>query len=492
MKMLNYLCFLLSGLALSASAIERITVDPSGVGQGGFLGDPLISADGNTIVFWCSDPTFVDTDYGYWHTYAYDRLTDTFERLSNNTDGFSALGNSFPADISDDGRFVIFESEDELDPDDDNPDRDVYLRDRDSDETIWVSFTHDGGDANASCYAKAVSNDGRYVVFTSAATNLVSPSTAPGQDHVYLRDRNTGELSIISQSTNGTLANNDCFQAKISGDGRYVVFSSSASNLLDGGLDTNGKQDIFIRDLQATPSPTTTRVSLTDTDAQISDHSYDPDISSDGMMISFKSDDANIVTGVNPTVAYQFQIYVRDRNSDITKHVSRSTGGTIAELRCDNPTISPNGRYVVFSSVSDAIAPGTSGDQSDTFAHDLQTGITSRVSVGENGELGNGGSIEGVAANDGTVLFKSSASNFVLDDDEGSSDLFVAPADAPVAYIPPSAGGASGDPNAALRASLLNKLNKLKKKGKKAKGTPKAAKFKKKAKALKKKLKALG
>jgi len=467
---------------LPSSAIERISVLPSGSGHSGAVNSPFISPDSGIVAFESTDTGFVDSNDSHRQVYAYSAQTKTFSLVS--VDG---AGNAASADCSvkgiGAGGHVLFQTTAALDPEDNNGTFDVYLRDLGESKTYWVSFPESDQAADGNCFGEAVSRDGRFVLFTSSATNLISPSPGSGVAHLYRLDRTNGELTLISQSTGETQGNGDCFGADISEDGMRVVFGSDADNLIDGGGDTNGTtEDIFIRDLSPS-TPTTKVVSLSDTGSQLSDSSSNPSISDDGNLVCFRSDSPDVVSGVDPGLSNNFQIYIRVLTADTTLHVSRSNTGDVAELQCQRPEMSRNGRYVVFYSKADNLAQASPASQWDVFARDLETGITARVSVTASGGIGNGDSTRASVSDNGIVAFLSEASNLVPDDDEGFEDVFTAPANTSPASS-----------NSVLKASLLSKLKKLKKKAKKAKKSGKVAKakkFKKKIKTLKKRINSL-
>jgi len=130
--------------------------------------------------------------------------------------------------------------------------------------TARASVSTAGVEGNGYSQMPSISADGRYVVFYSDSSNLVSGDTN-GANDVFLHDMQTGTTSRISVSSSGTAGNSESFFPSISADGRYVVFTSAATNLVSG--DTNGIEDVFVRDLQA---GTTTRVSVSSSGAQCS------------------------------------------------------------------------------------------------------------------------------------------------------------------------------------------------------------------------------
>jgi hypothetical protein len=159
--------------------------------------------------------------------------------------GFNGLS------ISDDGRFVAFESQaTDLVSGNSNSNDDVFVRDRLLGTTERVSVDSAGGQADSSSRFPSISADGRFVVFDSAATNLVAGDTNHGED-VFVHDRQTGTTERVSVDSAGIQANTGAscpFPAcrLISGDGRYVAFESAATNLVAG--DTNSTSDAFVHD----------------------------------------------------------------------------------------------------------------------------------------------------------------------------------------------------------------------------------------------------
>jgi Tol biopolymer transport system component len=157
--------------------------------------------------------------------------------------------------VTPDGRFVLFRSSAaNLVPGDTNGVADVFVRDRQLGVTTRVSIAANGGQSPADSGAPDISDDGRYVVFSTRAA-LVPEDThtclaaSEGCSDLYVHDRVTGRTSRVSVSTQGTQADADVQEGHISGDGRFVVFFSSASTLAPG--DNTGTMDVFLRDLVA-------------------------------------------------------------------------------------------------------------------------------------------------------------------------------------------------------------------------------------------------
>ena len=189
--------------------------------------------------------------------------------------------------VSGDGRFIAFESLAPLVPEDGNNLVDIYLLDRATSEVVLVSRSFDGTSANGNSAWPRISADGRFVAFDSGATRLVSGDTNARQD-VFLWDRATRTLERISVSQRGEEGNGWSRQPAISDTGQTVVFQSSATNLVDGDDDANGMQlDIYA---YRRADGHMARVSTTAAGLQPAAGShFDPTISADGRLVAFTS-----------------------------------------------------------------------------------------------------------------------------------------------------------------------------------------------------------
>ena len=218
-----------------------------------------------------------------------------------------------------------------------------------------------------------MSANGRYVVFTSEASNLVAGDTN-GVSDVFVRDLASGTTRRIFVSSAERQADAESLGGvAITPSGRYVAFTSAASNLV--GHDTNGNADVFVRDLAR---GTTRRVSLTDGDRQGRLGGDAPAISSDGRYVAFRSYSGNLVprdTNGHPDV------FVRDRSRGTTRRVSVTSAEKQVYLGGAAPAISAGGRYVAFVSDSRSLVAGDTNRARDVFLRDRSRGTTHRVSL---------------------------------------------------------------------------------------------------------------
>jgi Ca2+-binding RTX toxin-like protein len=346
----------------------------------------------------------------------------TITRVSVDSAGNQAIGSSSAQSISADGRFVVFESDaSNLVPGDTSNKDDIFVRDTLANTTTRVSVDSAGNQGNSGSGAASISADGRFVTFSSVATNLVPGDTNNKQD-IFVRDTLANTTTRVSVDSAGNQANNTSFRSSISANGRFVVFSSEASNLVPG--ETNNSTDIFVRDTLAN---TTTRVSISSTGDGANDGSYRPSISADGRFVTFDSDASNLVPGDTNNST---DIFVRDLSTNAITLVSVGSSGERGNDNSFNSSISANGRFVAFHSKATNLVPGDTNNSRDIFVRDLLTNTTTLISVSSSGERGNGDSFNllspGAISADGRfVVFESAATNLVPGDTNGNQDIFV-------------------------------------------------------------------
>jgi hypothetical protein len=258
----------------------------------------------------------------------------------------------------------------------------VFIHDLQSGATTRVSVDSSGIEANDSSGGASISSDGRFVAFYSYASNLVAGDTN-GMIDIFVHDRQMGATTRVSVDSSGVEANGNAadvyYAVSISGDGRYVAFQSEASNLVSS--DTNGNDDIFVHDRQA---GVTTRVSVDSSGAQANASSSAPVISDDGNYIVFSSGATNLVTGDTNS---KTDVFVHDRQTGATTLASVNSSGVQADGGGSSPSISGNGRYVVFLSDSNNLAAGTEDFEKLVYVRDRQAGQTTLASVYTDGNL---------------------------------------------------------------------------------------------------------
>jgi Tol biopolymer transport system component len=435
LKTIARFCSMLLLLALILTPAGSVRATPgnttrvsvaTGGGQANFDSfDPSISADGRYVAFTSNATNLVSGDTnGDWDIFVHDRQTGQTTRVSVATGGGQANLASLDPSISADGRYVAFVSAaTNLVSGDTNNFQDIFVHDRQTGQTTRVSVASDGTQANGHSYDPSISADGRYVAFASLASNLVSGDTNGAWD-VFVHDRQTGETTRVSVASDGTQAIGFFFGSSpsISADGRYVAFDSWATNLVSG--DTNDKPDVFVHDRQ---TGQTTRVSVSSDGTQANNGANYPSISADGRYVAFESSSTNLVSGDTNSVT---DIFVHDRQTGQTTRVSVSSDGTQANegpgWSGKNSSISADGRYVAFHSYADNLVSGDTNSATDIFVHDRQTGVTTRVSIASDGTQANGfSSSPSISADGRYVAFMSGATNLVSGDTNNARDVFV-------------------------------------------------------------------
>jgi uncharacterized repeat protein (TIGR01451 family) len=412
-----------TALAHPPGVTERVSVDAGG-NEGndasGFLSGPAISGDGRFVAF---DSTATNLLPGVnlpFNIFVHDRLTNAIEMVSVSSSGREGEGLSSAPDLSPDGRFVAFDSDaSNLVRGDRNDITDVFRHDRVTGETILVSLSSAGQQGVASSHAPAISADGNLIVF-HANSPLVPADTNDNTD-VYLRDVQAGTTALVSVALDGGAGNGTSFIQDISGDGRFVVFVSSATNLVAGDVVDN-EPNVYVRDVLA---GTTELASLGSDGTRANVGFFDvPSISADGRFVALSTFDSLVPEDTRP---FSLDIYLRDRQSGTTELISVNSDEVPGDGRSEAPSVSADGRFVAFQSDSGNFAPETSlFPDEDIFVRDRQSGTTVRVSESSSGVEGNARSIGTAISGDGLVTaFGSDASNLVPGDTNFVKDIFV-------------------------------------------------------------------
>lgn len=338
--------------------------------------------------------------------------------------GFTTTGLPTPSEsrqsvISEDGNWLAFISTAAtLVAGDTNGCADVFVSDRHTGATTRVSVATDGTEANRASSNPAISADGRYVAFVTAASNLVEGDVNHAED-VFLHDRNTGKTVCISRGALG-IGNlpSGVFGLDISADGRFITYQSEANNLV--AADTNSQADIFVYD---SVTGLTQRVNITDEGGQAyGASSFNPVVSNDGRYVAFQSAVSTLVPGDTNN---RTDIFYYDRTLRTMKRITVPVTGGQANDSSYRPLISADGRYVAFESWATNLVLDDTNGTVDVFVIDMQQQTISRVSVAQ-GVEGNGPSKLGGMTPDGEmIIFQSGANNLVPNDANTTTDIFL-------------------------------------------------------------------
>ncbi|HZU34552.1 MAG TPA: hypothetical protein VFA18_01515, partial [Gemmataceae bacterium] len=423
---------------MTAGQTTQVSIANNGAEPNWYSEHPFISADGHSVGFFSYAWNLTSqTDSPNGEDLFVRNLTAGTTTLIDVTSDGKAAANMQPTapSITPDGSHVAFNSpSDALVTSDGDRSWDVFVRDLNAGTTTLVSYrdpTLPSLTANGNSYlppvashANAISADGRYVTFTSDASNLVPGDNNNNLD-VFVGDRTTGAVTLVSVNQAGTGSGNSFSQRPaMSADGRYVAFDSLASDLTSIS-DTNSTSDVFVRDLQ---TGTTTLVTINGAGTAAADAGgTEPVLSPDGRYVLFRSDASDLLPNMDLAGAY-YNIYLRDLQTDTTYLVSASADGTGGgNSHSSNAVFTPDGRYVVFQSYASNLVANDTNGQMDVFAWDLQTHATTLVSVNSSGtDSGNGTSQNPVISADGRyVAFESTAPDLVANDNNNASDVFV-------------------------------------------------------------------
>jgi N-acetylglucosamine-6-sulfatase len=376
--------------------------------------------------------------------------------------GSDAQGDALSSDpaLSADGRYVAFASAaSNLVVGDTNGVTDVFVRDVVTKAVERVSVPAAGGESNGQSALPAISADGRYVAFDSSATNLVAGDTN-GTSDVFVRDRQTGSIERASVASDGTQGTGSYERASISADGRYVAFTASGGGALDPSMPAHPGGGAYVRDRQgATTSHVARAVDDPPPGQEPSNGpSGDAAVSADGQYVAFWSRATNLVSAAGCSVAC---VHVYDVTSGANTWVGQPSAGGLPDNDQSLPSVTTvlGAPVVAYASAATNLVPGDTNGATDVFVR--ASGTTTRVSVASGGAQANAGSGlrsgggHTISADGRFVTFDSTASNLVAADTNSRSDAFVHDR-ALSRTIRVSEGALHGQSNGSSRSSWLS------------------------------------
>ncbi|MEQ1824839.1 MAG: PKD domain-containing protein, partial [Pirellula sp.] len=417
---------------LTTNSTTLVSVKSSGTGSGtGDSDSPVLSANGGVVAFAsvAADLTVADSN----------QKTDVFlrELSSASTELISSRprelaipiltpnGSSHTYDynyVNSDGRYFVLETYDSLLPLDTNSQKDIYLKDRLTGALTLISVNSAGtGSGNQFSDSATLSADGKVVAFNSYASDLVVGDANDTFD-VFVRNLTTNTTTLVSVKSSGAGSGNQSSSSHVlSADGKVVAFTSDASDLVAG--DSNNAQDVFVRNLTTN---TTTLVSVKSSGAGSgNNYSGSPVLSADGKVVAFRSSASDLVAGdANNTT----DVFVRNLTTNTTTLVSvKSSGAGSGNNYSDSPKLSADGSVVAFTSTASDLVTGDANSALDVFVRNLTTNTTTLVSVKSSGSgSGNNSSSSPVLSTDGkSVAFTSFANDLVAVDANSTQDVFV-------------------------------------------------------------------
>jgi Tol biopolymer transport system component len=398
--------------AAASGSIERVSIDTAGRQATDDSYAPAISADGRYVAFDSEAEDLVGRDDNrVTDVFLRDRTTNRTSRISVSSKGEEGDRGSYTPAISGNGRWVAFVSEaTNLVKNDTNSDPDVFLRDRKKKRTIRLSLATDGRETTGGT-SPVISRNGRYVVY-----NVGTPLRSVGNDS------DLAGMFIYDTATHkrARLPNVAGVDPSISTDGRYVAFSSEVRDLVPG--DTNRKFDCFVLDRR---TKKIRRVSLGAQGQQGNGESSGAVISADGRYVAFSSTATNLVRRDTNGAD---DIFVRDLRAGTTRRVSLTVAGRQTDGTSGGPVLSADGRYLLYLSAARNLMPGAMGGADfHIYWTDLRTGVLRRVTANPAGRPANAESTSfpSMSADGHTVAFGSRASNLVPHDTNHRDDIFV-------------------------------------------------------------------
>ncbi|TMB65513.1 MAG: hypothetical protein E6J43_11900 [Chloroflexi bacterium] len=424
-----------------SSGTTRVSVANDGAEANAESIGGSISATGRFVVFSSEASNLVVGDNnncpqitrGCVDVFISDTLAGSTELINKSSDEVQSEGGNFGGETTPDGQFVTFSSASAaLVPGDTNGRWDGFVRDRVAGTTERVTVSSDELEGNGDSWVNGISDDGRFILFTSSADNLVPGDTNPMFFDLFVRDRSLGTTEIITVDKDGGPANSGSDGGVISSDGRFVAFVSSATDLTDDELGPFA--NVFVRDRLTGRTELVSVASGGGGGNELSGEiftswSHPVSISADGRYVAFDSRATDLVSGDGGG----WDVFVRDRALGLTSKVSLNINGSNADGDSFAPTISANGRYVSYmSSASDLVPGDTNGlpgsDLFDVFVRDLRAGINTRANVDSSGseaEYGSRSENGSISGDGGSVAFRSNARNLVPGDNNNLTDVFL-------------------------------------------------------------------
>ncbi len=406
---------------------------------------PSISADGRFVAFETTSQLVAADLNATSDVYLKDRSNGALTLISVNGVGVAA-GNSTGAAVSGSGEFVAFESSaNTIVAGFGGGFTDIFVRNVAANTTAVASQRSVGGQANANSTNASISDGGTKVAFQSTSSNTVPGGFGGGAfQEIYVRDLTAGTTSVASVDGTGTPQNGASANARISGNGQFVAFQSTSSDLVTG-FGSAAQSDIFVRNLTAN---TTAVANKNGGGVRANAAATSPDVSDDGRYVSFLSTATDLVAGFGGANA---DVFLRDMTANTTQVASKNSTGGASNSSSFFAEVSGNGRFVLFQTAATNIVTGFGGaGLFNAFVFDRAGGTTLVASRNSVGVQSNGGNFNPMSINrDGRfVAYFGSATDVVTPDTNGAiRDVFVSQVPTPALFAAGAAAGGSSQVN---------------------------------------------
>lgn len=392
-----------------AAAVDLVSVATNGRAGSAASNGVAVNEDGTVVAFYSDANNLVPGDTnGFRDIFVRDLIAGTTIRINLGPGGAQANAPSHAAGgapaISADGNIIAFYSNASnlIEGGDTNGVADVFVYDRTTERLNLISNAPDGSQANGASLLPSIDYVGRFVAYQSLATNLIPDDTNDASD-IFVYDRNTETTERICNET--VQPNSFSFTPAISPDGFFVAFATAATNLIEG--DTNGLVDVYVCNRRTGEFD---RVSI-GIGGQGNGISIVPDISASGCFVAFKSEADNLVPDDHND---RVDVFVRARGQGVTELISESVHGGSANDASFPPSITDLGRFVAFGSAATDLVFGDVNSLPSVFVRDRASDNISLVDVNDSGQQADGGTPDvapSISGDGSRIGFVSSASN---------------------------------------------------------------------------------
>lgn len=411
--MISYLVItIVFTLTASASSLSTTTLVSGGIdGKGGnnssYQHLKTLSHDGRIAVYTSDASNIVPNDTNDdSDVFAYDRLTKKTELISASSAGIPANDMSAGPTISADGRFVAFVTyADNILPKLDGCKQSwcgyMIVHDRVTGKKVFANLDSDGKPLDIhNPYWNTISGDGRSVIFS---TEVMLPGDMNDEPDTYIHNLQTGTTQLVAADNYGHTGPDGGYGYSSSADGRYVVFDSWSQMTPE---DTNTSADVYLRD---TLLSKTSLLSPRLNNEEQWQSAFDAYISDDGKWVAFLSSASNLVPG---DTNRKRDVFLRDLQHNTIKRISDANNGEQSDEYADGPSLSSDGRFIVYSSYAENLVPNDTNHRQDIFLYDKSIGLTRRVNraSADGKPTTTGHSGNGVISGDGKAIL------FVSDD----------------------------------------------------------------------------
>jgi len=410
------------GVDCCPPALTQLEVNPTGGPLDQSLSHPLLSGDGTWVIF--SSPSqslLAQNTSGQDEVFAYSLSHPELIHVGREDAGPSD-GASEPNSVSDDGHYILFTSKStRLVDGDTNGQSDVFLFDRENRGLTLVSTTLGGTPGNGASLGRDLSSDGRWVVFSSSASDLTKEDDNDAWD-VFVWDRTTGITERVSMGPGDQQRNPvPGPHAHISGDGRFVSFHSQSNQLAQG--DADDTFDIYLVDRK---DQSVSLVSRSISNGEAVGNSFVLGMSEDARFFSSYASASNLVEDDSNGLS---DVFLFDHEQGVAVRANLSAQGAQADIDSTTALLSGDGRYVTFASAASSLVPDSPSQSSDSFVYDATRGVLLRLSEDSQHLPGNAGSDAAQLSSSGRCfVFSSYASNLTAQSqDDGVADLFIGP-----------------------------------------------------------------